>query len=269
MGIRALRRIRSTMVAAGLTVALAACSSAFVAGQPSPDPSASAADSAAPSPTVAPTVAPTEAPAPPPGFDAAQFSIDDPASLWVVANKRRPLAPVDYAPADLVAPPVPNANGQPLRAATSEAVGAMFAAAAAEGAGGLRIQSGYRSYDAQVRVFAGYVSREGQAAADAQSARAGHSEHQTGLALDISSGSSCILAACFGDTPQGAWLAANAWRFGFLLRYPADKVGVTGFMYEPWHFRYVGVELASELHTTGVSTLEEFFGLPAAPDYPS
>jgi D-alanyl-D-alanine carboxypeptidase len=77
----------------------------------------------------------------------------------------------------------------------------------------------------------------------------------------------CSLDACFGTTPQGQWLAANAWRFGFLLRYPADKVDVTGYTYEPWHFRYIGVDLATEMHNTGVTTLEEFFGVPGGTVY--
>ena len=67
--------------------------------------------------------------------------------------------------------------------------------------------------------------------------------------------------------PQGTWLAANAWRFGFIIRYPQGKTDVTGYVYEPWHIRYVGVDLSTEMHNTGILTLEEFFGLPPAPDY--
>ena len=77
----------------------------------------------------------------------------------------------------------------------------------------------------------------------------------------------CAIQECFGATPQGLWLAANSYRFGFILRYPAGKRAVTGYIFEPWHFRYVGVELATEMHETGIATLEEFFGLPPAPDY--
>ena len=209
-----------------------------------------------------------EAPATPPVFDRAARSIDDPASLWVVANKLRPLNPVDWVPPDLVTVPVAFQNQQPLRQEAADALVAMFTTAAAEGAGGIQMQSAYRSYDRQVSVYAGWVSRLGQVQADAQSARPGFSEHQTGLSVDISPVPlSCALSACFGSTPQGVWLAANAWRFGFLLRYPADKVEVTGFTYEPWHFRYIGPELSTEMHTVAVSTLEEFFGLPAAPGY--
>jgi len=144
----------------------------------------------------------------------------------------------------------------------------MFAAGAAEGAGQMQVQSSYRSYPVQVEVYDGWVSSLGKAQADRQSARPGYSEHQTGLAVDISTVPlNCSLAACFGTTAQGEWLAANAWRFGYLLRYPADKTAITGYEYEPWHFRYIGIALATELHKEGVETLEEFFGLPPAPDY--
>lgn len=205
---------------------------------------------------------------PQPSFDKKALSIDDPNSIWVVADKLRPLNPVSYVPPDLVETPVPHLNPPTLRKAAADAMVAMFAAGKAEGAGGMQLQSAYRSYAVQVRVYNGYVRSAGQAGADAQSARPGTSEHQTGLTADISAlPLKCALAACFGQTPQGVWLAANAYRFGFLLRYPADKVAITGYMYEPWHFRYIGVELATEMHNTGVTTLEEFFGLPPAPDY--
>ena len=144
----------------------------------------------------------------------------------------------------------------------------MFAAAREEAGLELQSQSSYRSYDSQVRIYQGWVNSLGQSAADLTSARPGHSEHQTGLSIDISSVPSvCPLDQCFGDTPHGQWLAANAHRFGFHLRYPAGLTDITGYEYEPWHYRYVGVELATELHETGIRTLEEFFGLPPAPTY--
>jgi D-alanyl-D-alanine carboxypeptidase len=267
-----LPRPATTVLAVVLTTGLlAACSGGAPEPSSSPAPSTSAATATA-SPSATETPTPTEE-APPtspttPAFDKTALSVDDPASLWVVSDKLRPLQPVDYAPTDLVTPDVVHQNPPTLRAEPAAAVVAMFQAGEAEGAGSFQVQSAYRSYDTQVSVYAGWVQRLGQAQADAQSARPGFSEHQTGLALDISPVPlSCALQACFGDTTQGRWLAANAWRFGFLLRYPADKVAVTGFTYEPWHFRYVGVPLATEMHDTGVTTLEEFFGLPAAPDY--
>ncbi len=214
------------------------------------------------------TPRPTPTPTPTPTFDKSQLSIDDPTSIWVVVNKLRPLNPRDYVPPDLVQVPVQHVYTPLLRKEASDAVVAMFAAAQSEAGLGLQSQSAYRSYSTQVSTYNGYVASRGQAGADLTSARPGYSEHQTGLALDISSvPAACTLAACFGQTPQGMWLAANAYRFGFILRYPADKTAITGYEYEPWHFRYVGVALATEMHDEGVETLEEFFGLPPAPDY--
>ncbi len=224
------------------------------------------APSTTPSPTRSAT--PTPTPTPTPTFDRAARSVDDPASLWVVSNKLRPLDPLDYAPADIVRVQVPHTNEPFLRAEAAAAVEAMFAAAEAEA--GLRLQSlsTYRSYSTQVRVYTDIVATRGQDYANRRSARPGHSEHQTGLAVDIGSvPAACSLDPCFGDTAHGQWLAANAWRFGFLLRYPEGLTPITGFDYEPWHYRYVGPELAAELHETGIRTLEEFFGLPPAPDY--
>jgi D-alanyl-D-alanine carboxypeptidase len=130
------------------------------------------------------------------------------------------------------------------------------------------LSSGYRSYDYQVGLYNGYVKSQGQATADTQSARPGYSEHQTGLAVDIEPASKkCELDACFADTPEGKWLVANAYKYGFILRYTQDKTAVTGYAYEPWHFRYVGTPLATEMHNQNVATLEEFFNLPVAPDY--
>jgi D-alanyl-D-alanine carboxypeptidase len=224
-----------------------------------------------PSPVSSPStaLAATPTPVPTPSFDRGAYSIDDPASIWVVVNKSRALNPVDAVPPDLVQPPVPNINGQPVRKPVSDALAALFDAAKSEAGLDLTLQSGYRSFDTQVSVYDEDVAANGQAYADTDTARPGHSEHQTGLAVDISAASGrCSLDACFGQTDEGRWLAANAWRFGFLLRYPQDKVAVTGFTYEPWHFRYVGVPLATELHETGVTTLEEYFGVPGGESYP-
>ena len=201
-------------------------------------------------------------------FNRAAYSLDDPTSLWVVVNKKRPLVPVDYTPTDLVAVNVAHTWAPLLRAEAARAVETMFAAATSEAALSLESNSAFRSYASQVEVYTKEVTTTGVAAADQSTARPGVSEHQTGLTIDIGAQSGiCRLNVCFAETPEGHWLADNAWRFGFLLRYPADKVAVTGYEFEPWHFRYVGIDLAAELHTKGVSTLEEFFGLPAAPTY--
>lgn len=217
--------------------------------------------------TPPPSETPTPTPEPTPEFDRAQFSIDDPNSLWVVSNKLRPLNPVSFAPADLVVPVgVDNEFAQPLREPTARAVEGLVSAAAADGVT-LRIISAYRDVALQQALYNRYVARDGQAAADTYSARPGHSEHQTGLAVDFDDYGSCYLATCFADTAAGMWLAENASNFGFILRYPRGSEAVTGFQFEPWHFRFVGVELAREMKRTQTRTLEEFFGLPPAPNY--
>ena len=270
-------RRRRTLVAAGGFIVLAAI--AIVAGIASgqePSDAVSATDSAAHSPT--PIAKPTEPerpspsgspePAVVPTFNKAARSIDDPNSIWLVVNKTRPLNPENFEPADLVDVPIPHTWSPRLRQEAADAVVAMFNAAATEAGLTLASNSAYRSYDSQVSVYNQDVAANGQAFADTSTARPGTSEHQTGLTIDIGADSrNCSLSTCFADTVEGQWLAANASRFGFLLRYPADKTEITGYAFEPWHYRYIGPDLSTEMHNTGVTTLEEFFGLPAAPNY--
>ncbi|MEO9094542.1 MAG: D-alanyl-D-alanine carboxypeptidase family protein [Microbacteriaceae bacterium] len=228
---------------------------------PVPSPSPAASEQPEPTPSAEPT------PEPEPTFDMTAHSIDDADSIWVVANKLRPLDPIDFEPDDLVYPGVVYVNEQPMRQQTADALVVMFDAAAADGIE-LTVQSAYRSYERQVSVYQGWVNSDGQEAADLTSARPGHSEHQTGLAVDVSGISGeCALDQCFGDTAYGEWLAENSWEYGFIVRYPDGLTDVTGYEYEPWHMRFVGAELATEMHTTGVATLEQFFGLPDAPTY--
>lgn len=202
--------------------------------------------------------------------NAPCISLDDPSHVWVVVNKARPLAPIDFAPASLADIPLPMTTGSSrARADVAEAVGSLAAAAEAAGAGRIGANNGYRSYDLQVRTHAAHVDNRGQADADAASARAGHSEHQTGLALDLVACSpACGEIDAFGGTPQGAWVAEHAWEHGFIVRYEEVGTAVTGYKPEAWHLRYVGTELAAAYHHGGFHTLEEFFGLPAAPEYP-
>ena len=211
---------------------------------------------------------PTPTPTPTPTFDKTLLSIDDPASLWVVVDKLRPLNPADYAASDLVDVPIPYVYAPKLRAEPAAKIVELFAAFTAETGLEMQAQSAYRSYNAQVGTYNGWVAKLGQAGADQTSARPGFSEHQTGLAIDISAKpAKCSLDQCFADTPQGQWLAEHAWEYGFILRYPNGLTNITGYEFEPWHYRYVGLELAKEYHDTGAATLEDFFGLPAAPDY--
>lgn len=206
----------------------------------------------------------------PQGFDKKLYPIDDPASPWVVVNKKRQLNPKEYAPSDLVTPTVPlRTTGEEMkvRKDTADALQAMFADAKKAGLN-LMLSSGYRSYNFQVGLYNRYVKEIGQASADTQSARPGYSEHQTGMAADIEPAArNCEVEACFADTPEGKWLAANAHTYGFIIRYPSDKTPITGYTYEPWHIRFIGTQLANELKVQNIKTLEEFFGLPAAPNY--
>lgn len=202
-------------------------------------------------------------------FDKKKYSIDDPLSLWVINDKRRPLDPADYVPPDMVDANVRYITEPQMRPPAAAAIAGLFAASEAEGGGTMQVQNSYRSYASQTRIYDRAVATYGQAGADSDTARPGYSEHQTGWTADVAAyPSKCDIQECFGDTPQGIWLAANAWRFGFLIRYPQGKADVTGYVYEPWHIRYVGVELSTEMHNTGILTMEEFFGLPPAPDYP-
>lgn len=122
--------------------------------------------------------------------------------------------------------------------------------------------SGYRSFDYQTTLYNNYVNRDGQAAADRYSARPGYSEHQTGLAFDIGERGkeNLWLTEEFGETPAGQWLLTNAQDFGFILRFPKNKEDNTGYMYESWHYRYVGVDIAKEIKKKDI-TLEEYLGV--------
>lgn len=202
--------------------------------------------------------------------NAPCIALDDPARVWVVVNKLRPLEPVEFAPSSLTAIPLQmTTRSSQSRADVAAAAEAMAAAAEDDGVGAIGANNGYRSYDLQVATHSAHVRAWGQESADMASARAGHSEHQTGLALDlVACDRSCGGIEGFGSTAQGTWVAENAWRFGFVVRYEDAGRDVTGYRPEPWHLRYVGTALAKAYHDGGYNTLEEFFGLPAAPDYP-
>jgi len=122
--------------------------------------------------------------------------------------------------------------------------------------------STYRSFDYQSQLYERYVSNDGQEAADRYSARPGYSEHQTGLAFDIGEElfEEHFASESFGETEAGKWVAANAAKYGFIMRYPEGKEKITGYMYEPWHFRYIGVEQAGKVYESKL-TLEEYLGM--------
>ncbi|PFG37318.1 LAS superfamily LD-carboxypeptidase LdcB [Flavimobilis soli] len=195
---------------------------------------------------------------------AATADVSSPDSLTVVVNKQRPLAPEDFEPSDLV--PVSGSQVR-LRAEAAEAL-ADLREAAAKADVPIGVHSAYRSYDEQARTFQGWVDQLGEERATARSARPGHSEHQTGLAVDVVAATgACGTMGCFGKTPQARWLAEHAHEHGWVVRYQKGAEEVTGYDAEPWHLRYVGVEMARLAYESGATSLETMFGLPAAPDY--
>lgn len=183
------------------------------------------------------------------------------SSTLVVVNKRRPLSPRTYAP-----PKLRTAKGsnQRLRPEAAKALEKLMRAAAADGKP-LTVRSGYRSYATQKSVYARWVRTYGKTRAERLSARAGHSEHQTGLAVDVLARGRTF--GTFGSTPQAKWVARNAYRYGFIVRYQSGQEKVTGYSAEPWHLRYVGVALATDMHKLGSRSLEAHLGIAAAPTY--
>ncbi len=135
-----------------------------------------------------------------------------------------------------------------------EAFSRMKKDAAAKGLS-IYISSGYRSFSSQKSIYNRYVNRDGRALADTYSARPGHSEHQTGLAIDLNT-----ITQSFGNTKEGRWVAEHCHEYGFILRYPKGKSHITGYCFEPWHLRYVGIETATKITESGLC-LEEYYGI--------
>lgn len=163
----------------------------------------------------------------------------------------------DYVPSDLRRiPDYMNPSYEMyLREEPLDKLEALWRAASEDGVN-LAIRSAYRSYATQKYIFADFASRHGEEEANRFSARPGQSEHQLGTTIDFG-GTSVDFSAAFGDTDQGRWLAENAHKFGFALSYPQGKEHVTGYIYEPWHYRYIGVRYASEWKRSGL-TLKEY-----------
>ncbi|RKR20546.1 M15 family metallopeptidase [Arthrobacter oryzae] len=285
------RRAFSRLLLAGTGLAaLAACtpgSASAPAGTPEPGPSpVTGTGSATPSATAtashpplpasaAPATArasatPLKADPPSAAAPGPQHSLTDPASPWVVVNKHRPLSPATFVPPDLARPAVRLAtSGEAalLNSTTAAAAEKMFAAAAADGVI-ITLASGYRSFQTQTATYGSYVRTRGRAEADTVSARPGYSEHQTGWSFDIGDGGgACSFQPCFAQQQAAVWAKANAHRFGFVVRYPWMLHEITGYYYEPWHLRFIGVEAAKDMSTRGIATLEQYFGLEAAPGY--
>lgn len=271
------RAVLSAAVGSAGTALLAACGAQGAKGRSA----SSTGSSPTSSPSVSPFTSPSESPATqtasatPTGSPsvskaasaspaAARPSVESsPESLRCLVNKMRPFAQKDWAPSDLV-----DFEGQQLRAEAAQAARTMMDAAKAEGVT-LTVSSAYRSYAVQQQTYQHWVSVNGQKVADQLSARPGYSEHQTGLAIDFSSPEGCRLEECYEDTRAGRWLAKNAQNYGFILRFPKGQQAVTGYLFEPWHYRYLGKDLTARYVASGANTLEEFLGTGAAPDYVS
>ncbi|PWV94411.1 D-alanyl-D-alanine carboxypeptidase [Paenibacillus cellulosilyticus] len=188
-------------------------------------------------------------------------TVSDPNDIGVLVNKTHRL-PEGYAPDDLVYPDVAfifddKVDKRKMRREAADALKELFDAADKDGIE-LAGVSGYRSESRQKTLFDNYVKRDGEEAAVRYSARPGFSEHQTGLAMDVSGkDGKCAAEDCFAGTDEANWLADHAQEYGFIIRYPEDKESVTGYKYEAWHLRYVGVDLAELIHAGGL-TLEEY-----------
>ncbi len=194
-----------------------------------------------------------------------KYQIQNPDNQLALVNKGYSL-PHDYIPNDLVRPNVEFSFGEAelekslMRKEAAAALEKMFESAKNEGIE-LYAVSGYRSYARQDQLFDAEVMSAGEQKALQAVAVPGTSEHQTGLAMDISSRSANFaLSEQFGNTEEAKWLFENAHRFGFILRYPKGKEEITGYMYEPWHYRFTGEEAAAEIYKNNL-TLEEYFGI--------
>ncbi|WP_028781933.1 M15 family metallopeptidase [Thalassobacillus devorans] len=197
--------------------------------------------------------------------DGSQLvTVEDPHAITVVVNKNRKL-PKGFEPKDLTVPEVPFPfdefhQKKQLRLEAAEALEELFRGAKQDGVE-LVAASGYRSYDRQKQIYQNNVRQNGEEHANQFSAKPGTSEHQTGLAMDVTSAAAAFkLQQSFIETEEGKWLEDHAHEYGFIIRYPEGKSDITGYAYEPWHLRYVGKETATEIHQEQ-ETLEEFFGL--------
>lgn len=187
------------------------------------------------------------------GFYSLIWEVADPSSLTVLVNKHYTL-PAGYVP-ELETLGSGYGSGS-LRPEAAAAFRTMADAARANGVS-LRSVSAYRSYSTQKTLYNRYLTQNKQAVVDTFSARPGHSEHQTGLSLDINVAS---IGAHFENTPAFAWLKAHCAEYGFILRYDQGQESITGYRFEPWHYRYVGKEIAAAITERGI-TYDEYAAL--------
>jgi D-alanyl-D-alanine carboxypeptidase len=217
--------------------------------QIAPGPSQPAAVSAAVTVPKLPSCSYTDEATPLAGYDDWALTLLD--TRYAVASS--------YKPPDLVSTKSAGLNnGYLVRAVMVPDLKAMVRAAAAAGAP-LAVISAYRSYRTQSSTFWKWVRVLGAKVAPLSSARPGHSEHQLGLAIDFKARGGAIPWAYYNwarDTKAGRWMAANAWKYGFVMSYPVGKTKLTCYGFEPWHFRYVGVEAAAQIRASGLTVRE-------------
>lgn len=221
---------------------------------------------ATPTPAVM-TVAETPEPTPTPTEEPDFYSTD---SLLIVANKSHKL-PEGYEPSDLTRPNVASSAAWTLREPAARALEEMFAAAEADGIH-MVLGSAYRSEAYQRQLWNNYASMYSPERADRISSRPGYSDHQTGLAVDIVQGMNSGLGTDFNETfentPEAKWLHEHAQEYGWIMRYPKGKEEITGYAYEPWHFRYIGKEYAEAIYAVDEwETFEEYFGVEGGTEY--
>ena len=215
------------------------------AAVPASTPTASAAETAVP--TVMPTAVPTSAP-----IDTAS---DD--SIYRLIDQEHTIS-ADYVPASLEQPDVASNHMQTVRSELVQPLMDMFADAESAGID-LKLVSGYRSYTEQTSLWYTYEERHGRSYAQRIDDHPGASEHQLGLAVDLGNADGkCELNACFASQDAYAWLKENSYRYGFIERYPDGAEQITGIMYSPWHYRYVGTEEAEKIHGSGL-TMDEYY----------
>lgn len=244
-----------TLAAAG---ALASCGSSGNGGSVTIVPGDS--DTPVPGETPAPT-ADGETPGPTTPGDPTANSGDVTTlpcgDILAPVNKQNALPP-DCEPVELVTLPEAYSwgSGQALTPEATDALIELLDAAIDDGFD-MYAASTYRSYQQQANTFQFWVERDGLEEAERQSARPGHSEHQLGTTADLTVARNGADLDSFRGTPEAEWVAKNAWRFGYIVSYPPDSESITGYLWEPWHIRYVGRDVARAVHESGL-TLGEY-----------
>jgi D-alanyl-D-alanine carboxypeptidase len=228
-------------------------------------PTTSAATTSGPSPTTPSTVADLPAcryavlPAPDARYGSWQRTLLDTTFAL----------PSDYAPTDLV--PVSEAGssaGELVRSFVVPDLEALLRASQRAG-NPVDVLIGYRSFARQQALFREHVRQVGYQQALAKTARPGHSEHQLGTTIDFRTKGQVDVPEDWESQPAGAWMAANAWKFGFVMSYPRDKEDLTCYAYEPWHYRYFGRPLAARIHASGLTPREFLWRLDSPSSAPS